>query len=71
MVETINSNPQDRELLSKEYGQVWDTQELGNDFEVKSFAAPFVLVKRKSDGQKGTLMFQHYPRFYFSFEKAE
>ncbi len=64
----INSNPGSRETLEAEHGQVWNTQELGQDFQVEGFAAPYVVVKRKSDGQRGTLMFQHHPRFYFGFE---
>jgi hypothetical protein len=32
--------------------------------------APFVVVRRLSDGQKGSLEFQHHPRFYFNFQKA-
>jgi hypothetical protein len=32
--------------------------------------APFVVVRRRSDGQEGSLMFQHWPRYYFLFEKA-
>lgn len=57
----------ERQRLEKEYGQVWDTQQLGNDFEVLAFMAPFVIVRQKSTGSKGSLMFQHIPRFYFSF----
>ena len=41
---------------------------MGVDFEVIGFAAPLVVVKRKSDGQKGSLFFQADPRFYFAFE---
>jgi hypothetical protein len=29
--------------------------------------APFVVVRRRVDGQKGNLEFQHSPRFYFNF----
>lgn len=47
--------------------QRWDTQELQRDFDVIGFAAPFVVVKRKSDGVKGSLEFTHYPRVYFDF----
>lgn len=68
MVEEINFAPLERPDLEKQYGQVWDTRELGDDFEVLGFLAPFVIVRRKSDGVKGSLMFQHLPRFYFSFE---
>ena len=69
MVEDINSDPNGREALEKEYGQVWDTVQLSQDFKVTGFMAPFVVVNRKSDGVTGSLMFQHSPRFYFSFTK--
>jgi hypothetical protein len=46
---------------------VWDTKGLTDDFEVLGFLAPFVVVKRRSDGQKGTLEFTHRPRVYFDF----
>ena len=70
MVATINAEPGPRELLELEYGQVWDTGQMTKDFDVLGFGAPFVVVQRKSDGQKGTLMFQHNPRFYFAFREA-
>jgi hypothetical protein len=63
----INAVPGSRETLEAQYGQVWDTQELGLEFEVMGFMAPFVVVRRKVDGQKGSLEFQHNPRFYFNF----
>jgi hypothetical protein len=47
--------------------QTWDTQQLQEDFEVKSFLAPYVLVRRKSDGVEGLLEFTHSPRLYFNF----
>ena len=52
-------------------GRVWDTKELQEDFEVRQFAAPFVVVQRKSDGVIGSLEFQHQPRFYFDFEPTQ
>jgi hypothetical protein len=64
----INAEPGSREALEAQYGQVWDTRELGVDFDVLGFAAPLVVVRRKSDGAKGSLEFQHNPRFYFNFE---
>jgi hypothetical protein len=67
----VNSNAQEREALEAEHGQCWDTDELQRDFEVVGFCAPFVVVKRKSDGAKGSLMFQHYPRLYFRFEPTD
>jgi len=45
----------------------WDTQELARDFEVIGFLAPFVAVRRKADGVKGSLEFTHSPRWYFNF----
>jgi len=57
----------ERQRLEARYGQVWDTTELMRDFVVSGFAAPFVVVTRKSDNATGTLEFQHHPRFYFSF----
>jgi len=64
----INANPGSREALEAEHGQVWDTQQLGQDFMVEGFLAPYVIVRRKQDGQRGSLLFQHHPRLYFSFE---
>jgi len=63
----INAEPGSREALEVQYGQVWDTQQLGADFEVIGFMAPYVVVRRKADGVKGSLEFQHQPRFYFNF----
>ena len=45
MVAEINANPGSREALEAEHGQVWDTEELGKEFDVEAFAAPFVIVR--------------------------
>jgi hypothetical protein len=58
----------ERKRLEAEHGQVWDTDEMCRDFTAIGFAAPFVVVTRNSDGQKGSLEFQHDPRFYFNFQ---
>ncbi len=42
--------------------------ELLKEFEVIGFLAPFVVVRRLSDGKHGTMMFTHEPRVYFNFE---
>ena len=68
MLAEINAHPGSREYLEAKHGQVWDTSALSDDFEVIGFMAPVVVVSRKSDGQKGSLMFQASPRFYFGFE---
>jgi hypothetical protein len=52
----------------KDQGQTWTTDELQRDFDVQGFAAPFVVVVRKSDGLRGSLQFRHHPRVYFNFE---
>lgn len=57
----------ERKRLEAKYGQVWDTGQLAANFEVLGFMAPYVVVRRKSDGHKGSLEFQHHPRFYFNF----
>ncbi len=57
-----------REELEEEYGQVWDTQELQNDFKVLGFLAPYIACIRKSDNIKGSMEFQAFPRYYFDFE---
>jgi hypothetical protein len=64
----INAHPADRQELETQHGQVWDTNELARDFEVVGFAAPLVVVKRRSDGALGSLEFQHDPRLYFGFQ---
>jgi hypothetical protein len=63
----INHQPGSREAMEAQHGQVWNTQELGRDFDVLGFMAPVVVVRRKADGQKGSLLFQHSPRLYFGF----
>lgn len=64
----INASAGSRECLEFKHGQVWDTSQLQADFEVLGFAAPLVVVRRRADGVKGSLMFQPSPRFYFGFE---
>jgi hypothetical protein len=70
-LEEINVQPGSREALEAQHGQVWNTEALSSDFEVIGFMAPFVVVRRKCDGKKGSLEFQHNPRFYFGFSPHE
>ncbi|MEI4884104.1 hypothetical protein, partial [Klebsiella pneumoniae] len=63
----INAVPGGREALEAEHGQVWDTHQLAQDFQVIGFMAPLVVVRRKADGVKGSLEFQHSPRLYWGF----
>ena len=48
-------------------GNVWDTDGLRENYSVVGFLAPFCVVTRKSDGQRGALEFTHSPRFYYNF----
>jgi len=70
MVRQINSEPGEREAMEAKHGQVWDTSELQRDYSVERFAAPFIVVRRKEDGVRGSLMFQHHPRYYYNFKEA-
>jgi hypothetical protein len=57
----------DRKTLEANHGQVWDEQELAQEFLVTAIIAPEVVVVRKSDRQVGSMTFQNLPRFYFDF----
>jgi hypothetical protein len=70
MVAAINADPGSREALEAKHGQVWDTKQLQEDFYVEGFMAPIVVVTRKLDNVRGSLEFQHSPRFYFNFQPA-
>lgn len=59
----------ERARLEARYGQVWSTEEVRREFKVVSFLAPYVVVERLSDGAKGSLEFQHDPRFYFNWRE--
>lgn len=67
LAKQINASPYDRSALMRIHGLVYDTEELRSLFDVIGFSAPLVVVKRKSDGVKGSLVFQHSPRFYYNF----
>ena len=57
----------ERKRLEAQQGQVWDASQLAHEYEVLGFMAPYVVVRRRSDGHKGSLEFQYSPRFYFNF----
>ena len=64
----INAASGSREALEAQHGKVYDTQELASEFEVLGFQAPYIVVRRRSDGVLGSMAFQHQPRFYFGFQ---
>ena len=51
-------------------GNVWDTAELTEQFDVLGFCAPYVVAIRKADGVKCSLEFTHMPRFYFDLKEV-
>ena len=63
----LNAEPADRKTLEQRHGRVWDPSELGRDFAVIGFMAPYAVVRRKCDRVLGSLEFQHHPRFYFNW----
>jgi hypothetical protein len=67
----LKDNSKTRQQLEADGEKVYDASELQAEFTVHGFLAPYVFATRKSDGKKGTLMFQHGPRFYFGFEEEE
>jgi hypothetical protein len=67
----LNAEAADRATLEARHGHVWDTGELARDFEVLGFLAPYVVVRRRTDGRLGSLEFQHCPRLYFHFQLDE
>jgi hypothetical protein len=57
----------EKEELANIHDEVLSTSEAVQKYEFIAFCAPFVEVRRRTDGQIGTLEFQHSPRFYFKF----
>ena len=63
----LDRRRQERDKLERIYGQVWDTDELTEQFEVLGFRAPYVVVRDLDTREEGSLKFQHEPRYYFSW----
>lgn len=59
--------------MEGKYGKnnVWNVHELQKDFHVLGFLAPYIACERKSDKVIGSMEFQHHPRFYFNFQRAD
>lgn len=54
--------------LAATEGRTWNMEEVGDDFEILGFMAPFVVARRRSDGVLGSLGFTHRPRVYFNWQ---
>lgn len=63
------ANGEPEQNLAATTDTTYDTQALSAEFEVLGFAAPFVVVRRRSDDVKGSLEFTHSPRVYFNFRE--
>ncbi len=63
------ANGQPQADLAADPDRTWNTEQLRDDFEVLGFMAPFVTVRRKSDGALGSLEFTHSPRVYFGWSE--
>lgn len=71
MAELAAAQTDNRSELETRHGRLWTTSELSQDFEVKGFMAPYVIVRRRSDGKMGSLEFQHDPRYYFGWQEDQ
>lgn len=49
--------------------EAWTTSQLQAEFEVQGFSMGFVVVKRKSDGQIGSMQFTGSPRWYYGWQE--
>lgn len=70
MMTTSHESGDDRlQALQAVYGEadVFTTEQLRENFEVLSFGGGICVVRRKSDQQKGSLDFDHSPRYYYHF----
>jgi len=65
LAEEVNSDPT---ITPENLEESWTTEQVREQFEVIGFMAPFVVVRRKSDGVMGSLMFKHSPRVYFGWQ---
>lgn len=61
----INAEPKTRIELGLIWGEVLDHLELRAKYNQFFFANPVLLCRRKSDGARGTWLYQYSPRFYF------
>lgn len=59
---------ENRAELEERYGEVWSTDEMTKHFDALGFMAPYIVVRRKADGVRGSLEFRHSPRYYFNFQ---
>ena len=64
----VNKSPRTREELALHHDAVWDTKEVGLEFEILGFKSPFVIAQCRRTGTRGTLIFQNSPRLFFGWD---
>ena len=60
----------ERKRLEAKYGKVYNSKEVGVEFEITGFMAPYAACVNRHTKEEGLLEFQDYPRFYFNFRSA-
>ena len=60
-----------KDKLAEAHGEVLTTEEMLDQYEPIQFAAPVVVVRRRSDGQMGSLFFFPAPRYYYGWQAHE
>lgn len=66
---SLETKPATRKELEYEFGEVWDENEFMMQFENLGYRPPFVIVRHLISGERGTVLFQNQPRFYFRFDR--
>lgn len=65
MVDELKDNT--KAELEAKHGKIWTTSEMQEEFDALGFMAPFIIVRKRDTGERGSLMFTHSPRYYFSW----
>lgn len=65
----VSAETATRKALETKYGKVWNTEEPNEQFEQTGSMGLVILVRRRLDGRKGSMEFNHSPRFYFHFKE--
>jgi len=66
----VNSRrPQSKETSEAIHGKVWTPEDFGHEFEIIGLFVSPMIVRRISDGARGTIEFQDSPRYYFNFRE--
>jgi hypothetical protein len=67
----LNASAAARAELEERYGKenVFSGEEMRERFTPLGFAAPYMMAKETKTGKKGSLEFQHSPRFYFNWQE--